>query len=120
VCTVIGMQLVERRSGRGRSVDACILEDQVEEEPPAARIRGGADHLPIVESPSSVRFSPGKRLRRDVDAVTGERLADTRPVRKDQHAASVEENRFEGHSSLYEVRGLRSEVRPAAPAAARA
>ena len=44
-----------------------------------------------------MRLGSGQRRGRDGDALSGERVTDAVPVGKDQDAARVQENVFEGH-----------------------
>jgi hypothetical protein len=85
---VIGVQLRQRVGGRSRSLNAGMLEDEVEEQPASPRIGRGADCLAIVELFASDGFRTCERGRRDGDAAARERFADLGPVRKRTPPAS--------------------------------
>jgi hypothetical protein len=74
-----------------------VRQHEIEEQPPAARIGGTADHAAIVELAPGDRLRRHQRLGRNADALGGQRLRNAPPVGKQQDAARIQKNGLEGH-----------------------
>jgi hypothetical protein len=95
---VIRVQVCERRRRAIRPLDARMREDEVEEQPPAARVRGGADRPRVVQLPPRVRVRRNQRVSRHRDPSLRERFRHAPPVGINQDAAGIQKHSFERHS----------------------
>ena len=91
---VIRVQVGQRRGGSVGTADAGIRQDQVEEQPPPARVRRPANDFEIVELAPGLRIRGLQRLGRTTTPYFAERLGDAPPVRVEKDATCVEKNRF--------------------------
>jgi len=94
VVPVIFAQLDQRRVGGVVLLDAGVLQHEVEIEPAAGAIVGGADRMGIVDVARCLLLGGRQGCRRDRRAVTHHRVGDTRPRGVAEHAAGIEKHRF--------------------------
>ena len=76
-----------------------VREDQIEEQPPPARVGRAADDLAIVQlAPRDAGRPPVSASGETVNAVLRQRLRDRATSSDREDAAGVQEDRFEQHS----------------------
>ena len=97
---MVGMELDQGRRGLRRLGNAGVFEDEVEEQPPSARVSGRADRPLVVELFAGARLRARELVGSDVYIVVGKRRFDPCPVREEENAAGIEEDSLE-HGVLY-------------------
>ena len=102
---MVGVELGEGRRGLRRSRNAGLLENQIEEQPAAARIRRRRDRAAVVELSSRVWLRLRKRRRGGGHSLPRQCFRDAMPVGEDEDAASVEKDSLQ-HVSM--IAGRRS------------
>jgi hypothetical protein len=106
VLGVVGTQLTHRRRGSFSRVDTGRLEHHLHVHPRTLRIGGLAIPDPLVDLELDSRLCGREGVGGDRQAMPAQRVSDPRPVRKDQDAAGIQEERFEmAHESLKHFAG---------------
>jgi len=94
VLAVILTKLGERRIGAAVLRHAGVLQHQVEIEPAAFAIVGGADGVRVVDVARRLLLGGGERRGGDLRAMTHHRVGNTRPRGVAQHTPGIEKHSF--------------------------
>ena len=102
---MVRMQLRKCSRRRVRQLDARFSQDQVEISPSALLVVRRLNGLAGVEPFLGTWLGIREDAVRHMDAVPGKSVADANPVRKNEHAASVQKHRSYRHGFSLHLEG---------------